>query len=673
MLLLFAEQTFAIKHAKNITSRQSRLMLPGNGAVSVRVENAPAANLSIPIIGINGAAANQQRQVNWDTTWKLSDLPPGKYLVTGVPVEAAGVRYSVTPISVDVVADATVNVTFAYKSETIPTTGQVTVTLENAPNAQVPVTFTGAKDTIVQSVTNGQELTLPIDTYQVSSEIENYTTTITPNPITVPTQTSLKITYTQVQPGPCGTVKVTLVNPPTSTVPLTFAGTGRTVHQTVGNNAMVTLSADTYNVSSNVVNTNPTITPNPITVPNQTALTVNYGSTPPPPTEPGFRTLSFRNQCPFPVWFGTISAVVNARGKSTPVCNVDADCHDGSGCVDRGGGVKHCFWKNPIPADGNFRLAPNGGTNSVKLPIYNNGERMIWSGAAAGRTNCTASGCETADCDGGTGACLPGRGFTQPATQAEFTFDKAGADFYNIGVINGMNLPVAMAALNPPSGSDPYRCGSPGSNIARNQIAGCSWNMSPPSNDYVWVKAGGAACTSDASCTAPQRCGLSFNPGQSPAVRKTCGKHLGYWTANQICGVQSSYGAPFNCQQALRAPQDDLRIHNLYACTKLGSCYSDGATSRCCGCTNWDGIGIPVPGPQWTKQCVSTNPDWKPNVEGKLAWLKRACPSVYTYPYDDMSSTFVCQVMKDQNGTTVNSVDYQITFCPGGATGGVGG
>ena len=44
----------------------------------------------------------------------------------------------------------------------------------------------------------------------------------------------------------------------------------------------------------------------------------------------------------------------------------------------------------------------------------------------------------------------------------------------------------------------------------------------------------------------------------------------------------------------------------------------------------------------------------------KLKWLKAACPSAYTYPFDDMSSTFTCSNYVGG----VNSVNYQVTFCP---------
>ena len=61
-----------------------------------------------------------------------------------------------------------------------------------------------------------------------------------------------------------------------------------------------------------------------------------------------------------------------------------------------------------------------------------------------------------------------------------------------------------------------------------------------------------------------------------------------------------------------------------------------------------------------TEVCKNKNPYWQANIQPTLKWLKEACPSVYTYPFDDMSSTFVCRTMQND----VNSVNYRITFCP---------
>src|SRR5690606_15512033 len=57
-----------------------------------------------------------------------------------------------------------------------------------------------------------------------------------------------------------------------------------------------------------------------------------------------------------------------------------------------------CYFNEPKPANGDFRLSPNGGSNSVVFPYYNNGLNVVWSGALAGRTGCESGTCQTADC-----------------------------------------------------------------------------------------------------------------------------------------------------------------------------------------------------------------------------------------------------------------------------------
>ncbi|MBA3660212.1 MAG: hypothetical protein H0W64_00610 [Gammaproteobacteria bacterium] len=566
---------------------------------------------------------------------------------------------------------------FEFKAEGGPVveTGTLQVSLSTAPVGGLSnpmVTVTGPGTSQQQAVTWGTSWTLANlapGNYTVSgSTITNggQSYTVTPVSVMVNAQQTASAVLTYKASTTSGQVKVTLVNPPTAQVAVTFTGNTQTINQNVTNNATLTLPADTYAVTSNIAGFTATANPNPLTVPTQNALTITYT---PNTSAAGKRTINFVNQCPFPVWFGFISGATGTRGGGA--CKTDADCYQGSTCVDRGAGGTQCFWKTPVPTDNNFRLNPNGGTNSIQLPIYNDGQGAIYSGAVAGRTNCTAAGCETADCGAGVGACPAGRGFGQPATQAEFTFGKTSPDFYNTEIINGMNLPVEMAPILATPNTSPYNCGAASGRTAQNGMGACTWDMNPPSNDYVWVRRGGAACTTDGQCTGGNKCGLSFNPGQTPSLKKTCGVQLGYWTANQICGMSANYGAPFNCQQALPAPQQDLKWNNLYGCTKVGSCYQPGATTRCCGCVNWDKVGTQVPPGPVTQQCVNANPNWTSGVLPKLTWIKKGCPSIYTHPFDDMSSTFICQIMKDNNGARVNSVDYTITFCPGGATGSV--
>lgn len=153
---------------------------------------------------------------------------------------------------------------------------------------------------------------------------------------------------------------------------------------------------------------------------------------------------------------------------------------------------------------------------------------------------------------------------------------------------------------------------------------------------------------------------MSFNPGHQQLLQLTCGKTLGYWSANQICGIQPDYGAPFYCSDHPKG-QEELTWWNLFACVGVGSCYQADAPATCCGCVNWNEDGINIPNATYTEQCKNQNPNWVEGVKPTLSWLKSACPSAYTYPFDDMSSTFTCSSLEPSGA---NVVDYTITFCP---------
>jgi len=51
---------------------------------------------------------------------------------------------------------------------------------------------------------------------------------------------------------------------------------------------------------------------------------------------------------------------------------------------------------------------------------------------------------------------------------------------------------------------------------------------------------------------------------------------------------------------------------------------------------------------------------WTTYVLPTIAWLKQSCPTCYTYPFDDMSSTFQCSNQATPSG--LNSVAYLIQF-----------
>lgn len=188
------------------------------------------------------------------------------------------------------------------------------------------------------------------------------------------------------------------------------------------------------------------------------------------------------------------------------------------------------------------------------------------------------------------------------------TLSKTNMDYYDIEVINGIHMSVSMEADNVES-TGPYDCGAPGAHNPKSDLFGmCSWGLNPPSEDYQWVEMGGNPCQSSSDCSTGT-CGISFNPGHNPLLQKTCGHMIGYWTADQVCGITPDYGAPFDCQQ----------YWNLYACVGgLGSCYQPGADSTCCGCANWWEDGIKVPDANYTQVCKNQNPIWEENIKPKL-------------------------------------------------------
>lgn len=310
------------------------------------------------------------------------------------------------------------------------------------------------------------------------------------------------------------------------------------------------------------------------------------------------RVMTMRNLCNEPVWFGFAGGSGRSRNSPTDTrCGGDGDCFEGTKCI-RTGDISQCFFVNPAPGDNNFKLDA-GASKDVQIPIYNNGLDIIWSGAITGRSGCDGAGqnCRTADCgNDGRGNCKPSQGFNQPATQAEMTLAKQFIDFYDVEIINGVHMGVSMEPMNAATSTNPYECGAPGSKYPKSgKFGGCSWNLNPPSNDYRQVTPGGNRCNQDGECQNGNVCGTSFNPGHADLLQKTCGQIVGYWSADQICGIIPSYGAPFNCQDRLPAPHDGLTNWNLYACVGIGSCYQNGAASDCCGCANWDEEGIQVP------------------------------------------------------------------------------
>lgn len=470
------------------------------------------------------------------------------------------------------------------------------------------------------------------------------------------------------------------------------------------------------------------------------------------------RTVTFKNYCPFNVYFGLSSSSVPAKNKQTIACTTNSDCsayaystcinnfcgggacRSDSDCVNSHAGTctvpagsttafcnycasnsdciqgaqcdtsnNQCYWTLPAPTDAatkHYVLNPFTGatgpdTDTVTIPDNSsvNGYQLLWGGGFSGRTNCSFTGakytCKTADCNiNGTGdsqgGCALGEGFNAPSTSAEVTFVSTAPDTYDVTIINGANIPVAMfpstgSAASPQKYNNPYVCGSPGSNLATvtsvGTVGACNWTFNVPSLGFRWVNNDNATtCSADNTCTSINpnyRCGLTTASITGNSAQTTCGTELGLWNQNEICAINPSYNASssiVNCTLTNIGGTSNSII-NLLACTgKAGtSCFNvSAANSTCCGCTNWQNQGVQVPtNSSIVQQCVFNNTYWgsitspaSGNVLPNLVWLKKGCPSAYVYPFDDKTSTFTCPGNEGQS-----VVNYTIEFCPGQESG----
>jgi hypothetical protein len=244
----------------------------------------------------------------------------------------------------------------------------------------------------------------------------------------------------------------------------------------------------------------------------------------PPPTSPvaappappgkldGVRQMAFINKCKQPVWVGAFG--------------------------------------DPVPEGGGFHLDA-GQTRTIVLP---NGK---WTGRFWGRTGCHFDANGVGDCD--TGSCGPklacaGATGQPPATLVEFTLG-GGPDFYDISLVDGYNLPMAVAPM-------------PGGFTRRPGVA----------NDC-----GAPACASDLAQSCPADLRFTDAAGTVVACLSACERYR----TDQLC-CAGAHATPATCPPS-----------------------------------------------------------------GYAQVFKAACPTAYSYAYDDATSTFTCQ-----------GEDYAVWFCP---------
>ncbi len=200
------------------------------------------------------------------------------------------------------------------------------------------------------------------------------------------------------------------------------------------------------------------------------------------------------------------------------------------------------------------------------------------------------------------------------------------------------------------------------------------------------------ACTTNSDCPENTTCedfGAMPAPGQpeiAKVCRLTCDTNTGFCsgptcTDNSDCtgmsnGVSLS-GTFMQCDTSTSPGSCVATNTSLYEGAGLTgqSCYinyyggfapslsCNGCPTACDDppCNPAQAANSKWPSPATNESCKNTNSDWVSVAEPLVEGFKEACPSAYSFPFDDPTSTFQCT-----NDTQTNSMGYEITFCPAG-------
>ncbi len=331
--------------------------------------------------------------------------------------------------------------------------------------------------------------------------------------------------------------------------------------------------------------------------------------------------------------------------------------------------------------------------------------------------------CAVANCGNATSgeACAPGTGGAPAvATLPEVTLQRYNTDYYDISIIGGANVATsfgpdraATSSLSPIPDADGYQCGTAGANTAQGSLPAADWDMATHVAEPV--VAGGTepfsfaaqtsatkstsfyqfvssvtpreapGCSTSNACTTPGYvCGYdsaAVDRGGDSDYQTSCGNPVAWLSANQLWAMNTSpsNAAPFRFSSSYQSSSGPaVQLNQLFSCTAptaSGYAVSNTDASLSCGCTNWGDASLPgVTGdapfaakiaspttPCSTNNTVEAQHPWTENVLPTIAWLKKACPTCYTYPFDDMSSTFQC-TNHELAAAGTNSVPYLITF-----------
>ena len=133
-------------------------------------------------------------------------------------------------------------------------------------------------------------------------------------------------------------------------------------------------------------------------------------------------------------------------------------------------------------------------------------------------------------------------------------------------------------------------------------------------------------------------------------------KHVSRHRFQRFRSSLQGYVSPAPFEDFINCPAH----HAMFACAEsppwTKTCYSPHEGS-CCGCAQWQEL-LNVSVPKAHGGCKGSDPLWLRYALPWLEILKRACPTAYSYAFDDESSTFTCRSKGNSN-----EAEYVITLC----------
>lgn len=421
------------------------------------------------------------------------------------------------------------------------------------------------------------------------------------------------------------------------------------------------------------------------------------------------RTITFTNSGKNTIYIGINGGSVLATSGGTIDCSDSNTCPNGTHCETQHNldntQKQLCIWDHPVPGGvsisnanaSNYKLQPNESKQAVIVVQGERDDRImhnaVWSGSMWARTNCKEVHgqlyCESGHCPtnttitAGNATCMTltandthahSVGPIPPFTKLETTMLYDSQDTYDLSLVDGANSRIeygpseGQSLKTAPPNSGYYWCQNPGGKGTGHSQPDCDWKFNmPTTSDAVYYRhvsgeegdSSYTSCTSDASCSSGQVCGLILQSSNKITRQPRCGTFLGYFTPGQVCNNWGSgeNKIPFDCGGATTDVNGTNT--NLYLCHgDWGTtCYPSSPTpgdTTCCGCSNWSDLGVSSLNPQ----CIASQQgNWYTTAYPKFYYFKAACPTAYVYQYDDKSSTFTCAT-----AGVNNTASYTITY-----------